>query len=129
MTTSTKLQVRVQPMTIESSSYLFTVINSSQQTLRNIEFNFYDVLGPIDFGLDDTRMPKSLTSEPKLLKDILLPGESTQIEISKWGPLSRYKGQMVLTVKGRFVDDNSTSGHALTHEVHVTILSEPQSAS
>jgi hypothetical protein len=128
MTVNSALQVNVQPIALESNSYSFTIHNTSQREVRNIEFSFYDLLGPGDFGLDDTHMPTSLTSEPKVVMALLQPGQSTRVELKKWGPISRYKGKANRTVSGRFADGRPMNGHTLIHEVQVTVLKEPQSA-
>lgn len=102
--------------------YQFRVENVSSLAVRNISFNFYDVLGPGDFGLDDTHMPRSMT-EPQLFSiPQLEPGESASIELAKWGSISRLNRASVnRAVLGRFADGSPLNGHTLTHTVQVLL--------
>lgn len=77
----------------EHGHYDFTVRNDGDMTLWHLEFPTYDLLGPGDFGLDDTHMPASLTDEPVALIERLKPKESVTLRREKWGTLERYRGK------------------------------------
>lgn len=73
--------------------YDFTVENKGDATLWKIQLPTYELLGPGDFGLDDTHMPEYLTSEAPIKIPCLNPGDSMIFSRKKWGPLERYQGK------------------------------------
>ncbi len=117
------LVVHVSPLGPDSPIvYRFRVENVSALPVRDISFDFYEVLGPGDFGLDDTHMPRSMTAPQVFSIPKLAPGESASIELAKWGPISRLRptaGERIAL--GRFADGSPLNGHYLKHAVRVLV--------
>lgn len=57
-----ELELCILPDT-EPATYIFVLKNHGERTLWGLEMRTYDILGPGDFGLDDTHMPASLRRE------------------------------------------------------------------
>lgn len=121
MQSRSALRIRVFPVEPESASFRFVVENVSARAVRGLVLSFCDVLGPGDFGLDDTHMPDSSTDEEVLRRESLEPGERAIPDLEKWGPLSRYRGEMNRTVRCRFADGKWPCGRRRWHTVVVTI--------
>lgn len=121
MQLSEPIRIRVHPIEPEGASFRFIVENVSTRVIRNLVLNFYDILGPGDFGLDDTHMPSSLTDEKVLRIESLSPGELTTLDLKKWGPLSEYRGDMNRTVRCQFADGRWRTGGSRWRTVGVAI--------
>ena len=87
--TGLRLVIREQS---EPAMYEFQLQNQGGLVLWGIELSTYDVLGPGQFGLDDTHMPRSMTHEPQWVIPRLGPGESAVLLRKKWGRLAAYLG-------------------------------------
>jgi hypothetical protein len=99
------LHATVYPIELDSFKYEFVVRNVSEVDLRDVVIDFFDVLGPDDFGLDPTHMPGSMTYEPKFKVALLSPNQSRSIALAKWGKLADYKGSLDLRVVAGFTYD------------------------
>lgn len=105
MTNPYRLNINVRPVAKDSSIFEFRFINEGEVPLKNIRFDSSRVLGPNDFGMDDTHMPASLTHVPLMVIPYLAPGTEFVITDARLGNLRMYdrnKWDMVvgLTIEG-----------------------------
>ncbi|RYD97611.1 MAG: hypothetical protein EOP50_05575 [Sphingobacteriales bacterium] len=115
------LEAHVYPVAKGSYSYILVLLNTTQIEIRNIDFNFEELLGPSDFGVDDTYMPDKWRQGKKLSAPILAPGGHLSIEFRGWGLLDKYQGSHDRAIRGKFADGGKLNGHTLTHFVAVAI--------
>jgi hypothetical protein len=103
------LEILVRPVGRGSLEYSFTFSNTGEQKLFDLRIESYDayqILGPEDFGLDDTHMASSLTREPLIEIGELLPGEAVSLRRKRWGNLARYNGPASMQVRARLRVEN-----------------------
>ena len=79
-----------------------SVRNNGAMTIWDLRFATYELLGPGDFGLDDTHMPVSLRQEEEAQIRCIEPESSACIVRKKWGSLSQYNGQSTGTHRVTF---------------------------
>ena len=91
------------------ATYEFKVSNQGDLSIFLLDFSTYDVLGPGDFGLDDTHMPAGLTDEQLIQIARLDPGQSASFERKKWGEISKYRGPVAGVVYGTFLPEETGS--------------------
>jgi hypothetical protein len=90
--TDHSLNIDVRPAK-EVGVFEIVVRNTGAKAIWDIQFATYDLLGPGDFGLDDTHMPASLRQEEIAQIHFVDSEGSACVVRKKWGPLSQYRGR------------------------------------
>lgn len=85
------LHVLIAPGISGPRSYRLTIRNIGQTKYVDGSIDYYAVVGPGSFGLDDTHMPADMRTRPPIRFQSLSPEEELSFEIEGFDSLEKFK--------------------------------------